>query len=228
MVIITPGGGGKAYASTHWSVVVRSKDPNSPGFRWALERLIVIYWRPVYWHFRRQGAPANVAQERTKEFFAWVMTTEALKSAGDALSKFRTYIGQSLPAFVPKGGKGKDLPVEWSEADLEFAVVAKSTFDASWGHVVYKRALTRLEIEMRSTKRKAWWEAFDKQLQGGSTVDSTVLAKETGAAEAEVNEFIEATRKRFKQNLEEEVRQYVTTEEEIAQEMKALFASFAG
>src|SRR5262245_14144486 len=43
------------FATTHWSVVVRAQDSQSPEVTSALERLCQTYWYPLYVFVRRKG-----------------------------------------------------------------------------------------------------------------------------------------------------------------------------
>ena len=44
--------GGPQFRTTAWSVIRDAQEPDAPERLKALERLISIYWRPVYWTLR--------------------------------------------------------------------------------------------------------------------------------------------------------------------------------
>jgi len=96
-----------AFATTHWSVVVRAGDSESPEASSAMERLCRTYWYPLYVFGRRKGKNHEDACDSTQAFFALFLEKGYLRSASADLGKFRTFL---LTAFT------RFLSNEWDRA----------------------------------------------------------------------------------------------------------------
>jgi hypothetical protein len=55
---------GRVFATTHWSLVLRAREKDSPDSQAALEHLCRTYWPPLYAYVRRQGFSTNDAEDR--------------------------------------------------------------------------------------------------------------------------------------------------------------------
>ena len=62
--------GDPVFVSTHWSVVLRASQPDSPEALAALTELCRNYWFPLYAYARRQGCDMHSAQDLTQGFFS--------------------------------------------------------------------------------------------------------------------------------------------------------------
>src|SRR5215472_3422133 len=77
------------FTTTHWSVVLRAGETNSPGAAQALDQLCRAYWYPLYAFVRRKGHSPHDAQDLTQAFFAgcWrrTMSRRLTASAGGSV-----------------------------------------------------------------------------------------------------------------------------------------------
>ena len=81
----------RAFATTHWSVVLAAgKDESAPA-RSALETLCRAYWYPIYVYVRRKGYAPDDAQDLTQDFFAQLISKHHLRLADRNKGKFRTW-----------------------------------------------------------------------------------------------------------------------------------------
>src|SRR2546426_2842266 len=87
------------FATTHWSVVVRAGDSQSPESVAAMERLCQTYWYPLYAFVRRKGYDHEDGQDLTQSFFARFLQKDYLRSVDANLGKFRTFLLTSLTHF---------------------------------------------------------------------------------------------------------------------------------
>src|SRR5207244_6500377 len=97
----------RAFATTHWSVVVAAGQDESPPARSALEKLCRAYWYPIYVYVRRKGYGPDDAQDLTQEFFAQLISKHHLRLADHNKGKFRTFLLATLDYFLAR---------EWSRA----------------------------------------------------------------------------------------------------------------
>src|SRR3954464_3978937 len=89
-----------AFCTTHWSVVLRAVDPNSPEAQAALERLCKTYWYPLYACVRRHGYGPDDARDLTQEFFARLLSKNSLRHADRQRGRFRTFLQTVLTNFL--------------------------------------------------------------------------------------------------------------------------------
>lgn len=57
------------FTTTHWSLVLNARDPDSPQAGEALEKLCCSYWYPLYAYVRRRGLDQESAKDLTQGFF---------------------------------------------------------------------------------------------------------------------------------------------------------------
>jgi RNA polymerase sigma-70 factor (ECF subfamily) len=60
---------GRAFETTHWSVVLAARDGDGSRARAALADLCAAYWQPLYAFVRRIGHSADDAQDLTQAYF---------------------------------------------------------------------------------------------------------------------------------------------------------------
>src|SRR5437016_9027524 len=82
----------RAFATTHWSVVVAAGLDESAPARSALETLCRAYWYPIYVYVRRKGHGPDDAQDLTQEFFAQLISKHHLRLADRNKGKCRTLL----------------------------------------------------------------------------------------------------------------------------------------
>src|SRR5947208_14709902 len=97
----------RAFATTHWSVVVAAGLDESSPARSALDKLCRAYWYPIYVYVRRKGHGPDDAQDLTQEFFAQLISKHHLRLADRNKGKFRTFLLTGLDYFLAR---------EWSRA----------------------------------------------------------------------------------------------------------------
>src|SRR6187401_3368947 len=86
--------------TTHWSVVVRARDSQSPEAASAMERLCQTYWYPLYVFVRRKGHGHEDACDLTQAFFTRFLEKRYLRSVDARLGRFRTFLLTSLTHFL--------------------------------------------------------------------------------------------------------------------------------
>src|SRR3954468_8819003 len=88
------------FATTRWSLVLAAGDRESPESRQALEALCAAYWYPLYAYVRRQGYPADQAQDLTQEFFARLLEKDFLRAADRDRGRFRAFLLACVRHFL--------------------------------------------------------------------------------------------------------------------------------
>src|SRR6185436_452100 len=84
--------GRAAFATTHWSNVLRAGGSTSAEADAALTRLYQTYWYPLYSYVRRQGRNQQAAQDLVQDLFLRLQEKRQLSAVGPEKGRFRSYL----------------------------------------------------------------------------------------------------------------------------------------
>ena len=151
------------FATTHWSVVVRAGDSQSPESTLAMERLCRTYWYPLYVFVRRKGHSHEDASDLTQAFFARFLEKRYLRSVDSSLGKFRTFLLTSLTHFLAnewdksqaqrRGGGAWVLSLDEAAAEQRYQLepvehnTPETLYERRWAQTVMSVVLDRLAEE---------------------------------------------------------------------------------
>src|SRR6185503_15279252 len=169
------GGAGGSFPSTRQSVFASLGNLAPAGRDRDLERLISLYWKPVYCLIRRMGTRSNEdAKDLTQEFFVRVVLEGALaeRYAPDKGS-FRAYLKTSVRNFVrnehrdgARLKRGDPLSLQIRDFDLTevlpdaHARPPDELFDAAWRNVVLGKAVQLLQERLAAEGKPDVFEVF--------------------------------------------------------------------
>src|SRR5438552_6076954 len=88
------------FTTTHWSVVLAAKDPNSEVARAALEKLCQSSWAPLYAFLRSQGNSPEDAMDVTQGFLAELIHKRRLEKAEQHKGRFRSFLLASIKHYA--------------------------------------------------------------------------------------------------------------------------------
>lgn len=233
--------GGREFPSTSWSAVLHARDPGSPEHRRNLERLVAIYWRPVYWVIRRRWARSDdEAKDLTQEFFASaVLDGTVMQNFQPGLGSFRSYLRGALSNFMghvveaaarlKRGGNAVTLSLDASGRDVlegipdTASLSPEAAFDAAWNRFVLMRAVEGLERRLVAEGKATVFAAFRRyELEGEAQDLSYVdLGRDLGLSADQVKHGLVRARKLLRESLAEVLREYVGDPRALAEEMKA-------
>ncbi|HEX5220925.1 MAG TPA: sigma-70 family RNA polymerase sigma factor [Verrucomicrobiae bacterium] len=233
-----PGG---VFATTHWSVVVRANDSQSPEATSAMERLCQTYWYPLYVFVRRKGYPHDDACDLTQAFFARFLEKRYLRSVDEGLGKFRTFLLTSLTHFLAdewdktraqrRGGGQRVLSLEETAADGRYQLepVDSSTperiFEQRWAQTVLGVVVDRLAAES-DEKRFEVLKGFLLDDQGDISYDEA--ARQLNLSVPAITSAIHRLRGRFRVLLYEEIANTVTSPDEVEPELRHMLTALSG
>lgn len=234
--------GAHAFPSTSWSVIVAAGDPDHPDYQRNLQRLIALYWWPVFRvvrHVRR--CSVDDAKDLTQSFFADVVLDRSLVATfrserGSFRSLLRTAILRFLTnevRFQRRKKRGGDhLVLSLSELELGRVVGAddagscspEQVFDASWNEVVMEAAMVALEARMVAADKRKAFEVFRRYyVEGeGRFASYEDLGRELGLTVAQVKHALILARRTFREVVTELVRAYVDDPADLAGELRRL------
>lgn len=234
-----PGDGAQFY-TTHWSVVQRAAEAESPGAMPALENLCRTYWYPVYAYVRRQGREAEEAKDLTQEFFHNFLRRGSVGLADPARGKFREFLLGSVKHFLvnewhkarrlKRGGGQRLLSIDESLGEGRFAcepvdpMTPETLFERRWAQTLLETVLDRVRAEFAEAGREDRFAALRTFLLDGSEPDSYAdIGQHLGLGEAATKSAIHRLRKRFAVLLREEITRTVSSEGEVDAELRHLF-----
>ena len=118
------------FPTTRWSLVLKTRYPNSPEAVSALETLCETYWFPVYSFIRRKGKSSDDARDLTQAFFTRVLEKNYFRDAEQSRGRFRTFLLASVRHFLAnerdaelarkRGGGFTHVPIEFETEERRF------------------------------------------------------------------------------------------------------------
>ena len=235
--------GGQAtgvFATTHWSVVVRARDSQSPEAASAMERLCRTYWYPLYVFVRRKGHGHDDACDLTQAFFARFLEKRYLRSVDAGLGKFRTFLLTSLTHFLSdewdksqaqrRGGGQRVLSLDEQAAEGRYdlepvdSATPESIFEQRWAQTVLGVVVERLAAESEE-KRFEVLKGFLLDDKGDLSYDEA--AKQLDISVSAVTSAIHRMRGRFRALLYEEIANTVESPEEVEPEIRHMLAALS-
>jgi len=232
------------FVTTHWSVVLSAREPESAHFSTALETLCRTYWYPLYAYLRRQGRTPQDAQDLTQGFFARLLQKDYLRAAAREKGKFRTFLLVALKRFVAnewdrehaqkRGGFAPVVAIDQEFAESRLAadpspnVQPDVLFDRQWAMTLLQRTMSQLQEEYVASGRSKLFE----YLQGCLVRDESALpyaeiASRLNLTEAAVKMAIHRLRARYREILRAEIAHTVSSTEEVEDEVRHLFSAFS-
>lgn len=222
--------GGSQFPPTAWSLLSRLRDPKDPRVQEYLNRMIEIYWRPVYKFVRISWKRSNEdAKDLTQAFFIHLLEGNLLAKAEPERGNFRKLLLASLRNFLSnenragqalKRGGGKvvvSLDAGAEDGGAAEPQDPQEAFESQWGREVLERAIDKLS----KTVRPAVFTAF--RLFHLEDVPVKRIAAELNATEAQVGHHLQDARTVLRRVVVDEIREYVHDDSEIARELDLLF-----
>ena len=231
------------FATTRWSLIRATREPGEPAARQALADLCRLYWFPIYSFIRRRGQSHEQAQDFTQEFFTRLLERNGLATADPSRGRFRSYLLAACQNFLAnqhdhdvalkRGGGQEPLPLDFGDADSRYGCepaggrTAEQEFERRWAVALLDQALAALRAEYVGMDRQRLFERIKGVLTGESEPYS-VLATDLGLTEGEIKVAIHRLRQRYREQLREIIAETVGSEEEVEDEIRALFAALGG
>lgn len=229
---------GDTFAHTRWSVVLAAQDPVRA--QTALEELCRTYWYPLYAYVRRRGYSPEDAQDLTQAFFARLLEKNWLDVVTPAKGRFRAFLLAALKRFLAnewdkarsqKRGGGavlisRDAETQYRREPLN-ELTPDRLFDRQWALALLEIVLNRLRTEYDTAVKRQLFEALRGTLTGDQpAVGYAELGRRLEMNEGAIKIAVYRLRKRYRELLRAEIAQTVSDPDQIAEELRALFAAF--
>jgi RNA polymerase sigma-70 factor (ECF subfamily) len=229
------------FATTRWSLVVSAGGQHDAlAAREALATLCQAYWYPLYAFLRRQGTPAEDAQDLVQAFFVEVIEKDRLAAADRERGKFRSFLLASLKHFQAnewrrataqkRGGKAAPVSLDLEAGERRFALepahelTAERIFLRQWAMTLLEQTLAALRQEFSAAGKAELFERLKEHLgASGERVPYRELAEELGTTEGALKVATHRFRARWREVLREQIAQTVAGPEEVEDELREMF-----
>jgi RNA polymerase sigma-70 factor (ECF subfamily) len=239
----TPPASAAWFVTTHWSVVLSARAPESPQSAAALETLCRTYWYPLYAYVRRQGRSPHDAQDLTQGFFTRLLQKDYLQAAAREKGKFRTFLLVAFKRFLAnewdwehaqkRGGFAPVVAIDEELAESRFAaepshnVPPDVLFDRQWASTLLDQAMARLQEEYTASGRAKLFEHLQNCLaREESALPYAAIAARLNLTEAAVKMAVHRLRTRYREILRAAIAHTVSSMEQVEEEIGYLFAAF--
>lgn len=239
-------GGGQAFPTTQWSLILHAGGATDTGARAALDALCRAYWKPLYAYVRRQGRDHHDAEDATQQFIAHLLAADGLQHARPERGRFRTFLLTSLRNFltsewrrtqaVKRGGGLAPVDLGSGEAAgatrheaADPALTPEQAFDRSWAEGTVERAVAELRAEYDASGRGKAFAAMTSLIWGAES--DAAIAERAAALGLTPNAFgvaLHRARRRLGERLRAQVAATVADPREIDAELRHLIAALHG
>lgn len=212
----------------------------------ALAELCRIYWYPLYVFARRSGLTVADAEDATQGFLTRVIEKDYIARARSEQGTLRSFLLRGLKNYLAnerkarhrlkRGGNQETLSLDFILAEKRYqqepAEAAQSPdylFERRWATTVLDSVFATLKHEYRARDKSAIYEALKPTLGGTRSGAQTYasVARDLGMTEGAVKLAAYRMRQRFREILRMQVAQTVQSEEEVNEEILALFRAFS-
>jgi RNA polymerase sigma-70 factor (ECF subfamily) len=234
----------ESFATTHWSVVLATRNVESDRARQALERLCATYWYPIYACVRRFGKDHAEAEDITQGFFERLLSHQTFQHLEPARTRLRAYLWVALRHYLQeidmqahrhkRSGNARHISLDAMSVHERYRCetierwTPEQLFDRRWALALVESALQRLKTETAIARHP---ELFDQlktiilgEKEGRSHAD---LAQGLGMSLGSVRVTVMRLRRRFGQLCREEVAHTVDDPEAVDEELHYLMRVIA-
>jgi RNA polymerase sigma factor (sigma-70 family) len=208
------------FKTTQWNLVRAANDSD------ALEALIRIYWKPLYFFVRHHGHDRESAKDVVQAFLMDLMERGAIPKADPARGRFRTFLRASMMNFLRDWSKNAarqkrrpgrhilSLDFKRGETDYHLQVAGSETpervLNRAWARSLWDDALSQLRGE------RPHLEAFDLYLKDA---DYPAIAAKTGLSESASKVAVHRMKAQLRELITSRIRETVTSEADLQAEL---------
>ena len=234
--------GGASFQTTHWTVVLRAREPESEeSAREALSGFCEAYWPPLYSFLRHRGFSSADAQDHVQGFFARLLEQNTLTRADQQKGRLRTFLLGSLQNFLyneydraralKRGGGRQIVSIEEHLPEAEAAMMATAhlsdvgCYDLVWASTIVSRAWDNLQTAFIAEGKAEWLEELRPFVAGGSVVplNQEETARRLGVPIVTLRTWLSRLRQRYRESLRMEVANTVSDPADVEAELQHLY-----
>jgi RNA polymerase sigma factor (sigma-70 family) len=198
----------------------------------AADRVIAIYWKPVYRYIRYRFRRDNEdAKDLTQSFFATALQRDFFARFEPAKASFRTYIRMAVDRFAAtQYAAGNRLKrggdVEFEPVDEQSAASAspEEIFEREWQRQLFALALDDLRAYCGQSGKQLHLQIFEAyDLADGDRPSYAALAAQHEIPETSVTNHLAWARRLLKDLVTDRLRGVTSGEQELRKEVRGLW-----
>ncbi len=223
------GGPRGPFPTTHLSLLEAAAAglPND-----ALDRVIALYWKPVYTFVRFKFHKENEdAKDLTQGFFTTALQRDFFARFDPSKASFRTYLRMAVERFAANEHatatrlkRGGDVQFEPIDEQAATTASPEEVFEREWQRQLFALALDDLRARCDACGKQIQlriFEAYD--LAGGDRPSYADLAARHGIPETSVTNHLAWARRTLRQLVTERLRGVTSGERELREEMRRVW-----
>jgi RNA polymerase sigma factor (sigma-70 family) len=236
------GGPGRALPTTSHPLLASIREGDPARRDAELEKLVGLYWKPVYSLIRRSWARTNEdGKDLTQDFFAEVVLEGNLADRyTPEKGSFRAYLKGALRNFLAKrtrdgsrekrGGGVRISSLNIPDAELQDvlpdpgALAPEEVFDHTWRRVVLDRATRILQERLTKEGKRVYFEVFRRYDLEDGNASYEALARELRISSDDVKNYLTRSREEFRNAVRSVLCESVGSPEDLSAEWDALFS----
>ena len=230
------------FATTHWSMIAGAQQRGTTESQAALEKLCLIYWRPVFAFVRRSSRNEEVAKDLTQGFFERFLEKEYFRDADRLRGRFRSFLLACVKHYVAnqrdkeraqrRGGGAIPLSIDQlvedtgAEPESNPALSPDRCYERQWALSVLANARSKLQSEFEESGKAILFGTLQVYLSGDrDEAPYAVVAEQLDISVAAVKKNVERMRRRFGEMLRKEIAETVLHPSEVEDELRFLRAA---
>src|SRR5450631_1401480 len=207
------GGNRDRFPSTQLSLIEAAA-----GEPLAMERVVALYWKPVYKFIRFKFHQDNeTAKDLTQGFFASALERDFFPRFDPSKAGFRTYLRLAVERYAAnqheaenrqrRGGGVEFVELEAASASTASAGSPEEIFLQEWRRQLFALAIEDLRAECERAGKHTEWRAFAAyDLAEGERPSYAELARRHGVAETSVTNYLAWARRKLRGLVTERLR----------------------
>ncbi len=204
------------FQKTSWDLV------RAAGNSEAMDGLIRIYWKPLYFFVRQKGYDNETAKDIVQDFLTTALERHTLLKADPARGRFRTFLLAALTNFIrdwnrasarlKRGGGHPLLSLDFEGGEQEYSLemataqTPEALFHRAWAQALLGQCISELK------GKPAHLRAFELLMRGSSYGE---ICRETGMNESAAKTAVHRLRQQLRDILLGYISRSVKNEEDI-------------
>ena len=225
------------FPDTPWSLVLNAQGGEETHIQRALGEICQIYWYPLYTCARRAGLAPGNAEDCVQGLFTNLLANRSFESVAEDRGRLRAFLQVAMKNFVAqewrksqsqkRGGGSIHLSIdqEWGEQQFKNEPASSedlgADFDRSWAYSLLHNVFKRLEDYYEEKGKSEHFHAVKGCLKGDGKYDAAI-AEELKLSNEGLRSLVFKLRRRFREYIEEEVKETCAHEDDAREEIRYL------
>jgi len=241
------GGLSNEFARTPWTEIGRLRSTDTSNKRDLTGDLLRKYWKPVYCYLRHKGYKNELAKDLTQGFFQEVVLgRDLIKQADKAKGRFRTFLLFALERYLKSAHRRKTAKKRMPEGNLipleqvePFDLPESASdlgdddyFNYTWVSSLLDQMLDEVETECCTDGMTLHWQVFTERVLRPIMEETEpppleqICQRHDISDPAKVSNMITTVKRRFQSVLKQRLRQSVSSDADVHEELRELTQFF--